>query len=164
MEDCALRMTSKFNRDFLSQTPYQLKFSRQCDHQLLFSCEVACTGVIGCWRRSTLYWWLPKHNGDFFIPRYISGKIFMEIWSVVIMWAGTSIAGAWQGLHSTDDFQIVMETSLSQCTSLLKFSWKYDQQFSSGRVRNCWCLAEVWAPRMISKILWWFSWPEIYLW
>ena len=39
-----------------------------------------------------------------------------------------------------DEFQIVMKSSLSQCTSLVKFSWKYDQQFSSGQVGHCWCL------------------------
>ena len=36
--------------------------------------------------------------------------------------------GVGGGLHSTDDFQSVMETSLSQDTSLVKFSWRYDQQ------------------------------------
>ena len=39
-----------------------------------------------------------------------------------IIWAGVSIAGAWQGLHFTDDFQTVMKTSLSQCTLVVKFS------------------------------------------
>ena len=32
-----------------------------------------------------------------------------------------------------------------------KIFMKYDQQFLSGRVRHCWCLAEVCAPHMISK-------------
>ena len=41
-----------------------------------------------------------------------------------------------QGLHSMDDFQIVMKTSLSQYTSVVKFSWRYDQQFSSGTWRR----------------------------
>ena len=30
------------------------------------------------------------------------------------------MAGAWQGLHSMDDFHIAMDTSLSQCTALVK--------------------------------------------
>ena len=64
-----------------------------------------------------------------------------------------SNAGAWQGLLSMDDFQMVMEASLSQRTSLVKFLRHYDQQFLSDRVRHCWCLAEVCSPRMISKIL-----------
>ena len=63
-----------------------------------------------------------------------------------------------QGPHSKDEFQIVMKTSLSQCISLAKFSWKYNQQFLSGREHHCWCLAEVYTPRMISKILWELSW------
>ena len=49
-----------------------------------------------------------------------------------------------------------LANSLSQCTSVVKFSWKYDQQFSSGWVRQCWCLAEVCTLQMISKILWGF--------
>ena len=36
------------------------------------------------------------------------------------------------GLCSTNDFQSVKETSLQQDTSLIKFSWRYDQELSSG--------------------------------
>lgn len=63
------------------------------------------------------------------------------------------------GLHSTDDFQGVMETSLSQVTSLVKFSWRYDQHLSSGQVHKCLCLAEVCTSQIISKILVRIPWP-----
>ena len=36
--------------------------------------------------------------------------------------------------------------------SLVKVSWRYDLELSSGEVRHCWCLAEVCAPRMSSKM------------
>ena len=51
-----------------------------------------------------------------------------------------------------NDFQIVKETSLWKDRSLLKFSWRYNQELSSGWVRHCWCLAEVCTLRMSSKI------------
>ena len=63
--------------------------------------------------------------------------------------------GTGRSLHSTDDFQTAMETSLSQGKSLVKFSWRYDQQLlSSGQVHHCWCLVEVWALQMFSILLW----------
>ena len=45
----------------------------------LLSREVANGGVVGHWWKSALNEGLPKCNGDFLIPRYISGKIGMEI-------------------------------------------------------------------------------------
>ena len=75
-----------------------------------------------------------------------------------IICAGASNAGAWQGLCSTGWLPNCKGDFLPQCTSLVKFSLKYDQQFSSGRVCHCWCLAEVYAPRMISNILWSLTW------
>ena len=36
------------------------------------------------------------------------------------------------GLRSTNDFQSVKETSLGKDRSLIKFSWSYDQELSSG--------------------------------
>ena len=106
----------------------------------------------------------PGSIGAIFKKSTVIGSHISSIKTRKIIWAGPSIAGAWQGLWSTDGFQIVIKTSLSNCTSLVKFSWKYDQQFSFGRVRHCWCLAEVCTPRMISKILWGLSWLQIYLW
>ena len=101
--------------------------------------------------------WLPRSNGNFYIPRFISGKMFMEIWSAVIIWSDTSIAG--RDFCSTGDFQIVMEISLSQGISLVKFLWRHDQQLLSGEVCPCWCLAEVCKLWMISKMWWGLSWP-----
>ena len=37
-----------------------------------------------------------------------------------------------RGLRSMNDFQNVKETSLSQDRSLIKFSWRHDQELSSG--------------------------------
>ena len=44
-------------------------------------------------------------------------------------------SGVGGDLRSTDDFQSVMETSLSQNTFLVKFSWRYDLKLSSGQVQ-----------------------------
>ena len=60
------------------------------------------------------------------------------------------LPGVGGGLHFTDDFQIVVETSLSQNTSLVKFSWRYDRQLSPGQVHNCSCLVEACALQMTS--------------
>ena len=44
------------------------------------------------------------------------------------------LSGVGGSLNSMNDFQIVVETSLFQDTSLVKFSWTYDQKllFGSG--------------------------------
>ena len=39
---------------------------------------------------------------------------------------------AGRGLRSTNDFQSVKEISLWQDRSLMKFSWRYNQELSSG--------------------------------
>ena len=44
---------------------------------------------------SALYGWIPNFSEDFLIPMYISGKIFMKIWSAVFL-VGCDIAGIWQ--------------------------------------------------------------------
>ena len=63
-----------------------------------------------------------------------------------------------KGLHSIDDFECVMGTSLCQDTSLAKFPVRYDQQLSFGQVRHHWYLAEVCTLRMISKMQWALLW------
>ena len=50
-----------------------------------------------------------------------------------------------------NEFQSVKETSLWQNRSLVKFSWRYDQELSSGSERHCWCLVEVCALWMSSN-------------
>ena len=53
-----------------------------------------------------------------------------------------------------EDFQSVILTSLSQDRSIIKFSWRYDQQLSSGQVHSCRCVAEVCALWMSSIMYW----------
>ena len=53
------------------------------------------------------------------------------------------LSGVGGGPHSTDDFQRVMETSLSQDTSLVKFLWRYDLWLSSGQVQALLVLSRV---------------------
>ena len=53
-----------------------------------------------------------------------------------------------------DDFQSIVETSLSQYASLVKVLWRYDWHLLSGWARHCWCLAEACSLQMIFKILW----------
>ena len=56
------------------------------------------------------------------MARWISNKIFREIRSGVIVWLGASLLVLGGRLHSTDEFQNVMMTSLIVDTSLVKFS------------------------------------------
>ena len=37
-----------------------------------------------------------------------------------------------------NEFQNIEKTSLSQERSLIKISWRYDQELSSGKACHCW--------------------------
>ena len=51
----------------------------------------------------------------------------MEIRSGVIIWLGVPLLVLGGGLRSMDEFENVLATFLALDTSLVKFSWKYDQ-------------------------------------
>ena len=66
--------------------------------------------------------------------------------------AARGIARDGRGLCFPDNFQNFMVTSLSQATSLVKFSGRYDQQLLSGQVCHCWVFAEICALHTTCKI------------
>ena len=69
--------------------------------------------VIWLWWRSVFYGWLPNCNGDFLILRYIYSKLFMKIWSTVIVLSGAWLLVFAGGMRSMHDFPNVMGTSLA---------------------------------------------------
>ena len=73
----------------------------------------------------------PKYHEDFLGSVSISGKKFYEdrISSYYIRRVILPLSG---GVCSTNDFQSVKETSLGQDRSLIKLSWKYNQELLSG--------------------------------
>ena len=76
----------------------------------------------------------PGNVGSYSKKSTVIGSHISSIKTRKLIWAGASNAGAWQGLCSTDDFQIVMETSLSQFTSLEKNS---ENMIISFRLVGC---------------------------
>ena len=52
-----------------------------------------------------------------------------------------------------NDLQNVVEASMSQDTSLIKFSLRSDQQLSSGLVHHCRCLPEVCVPDNFQNVM-----------
>ena len=70
-------------------------------------------------RRAALFTWLPKFNGALLVASTISGKIFMKIRSVLIIFLGIG-----RGTCSMDDFQNQMDCSLYHPQPLHKISSK----------------------------------------
>ena len=95
------------------------------------------------WRRSAHYEWFPKCKGDFPMARWIANKIFMEIWSGVIVWLGAPLLVLGGGLRSTDRVPKCNDNFLGRWCISGKIFIRCDQQLS---VQN------------ISKILWGLSW------
>ena len=108
----------------------------------LVRCAIAGPG-----RRSALYGRVQKCNGDFLGCWYISGKIFMKMWSAVI---GTPVLVFGGGMRNTDDFQNIMRTFLALDKNFKKIQSVVIEIL--GELLYPWVLAEVCTLQMVFKV------------
>ena len=94
--------------------------------------QVYPTGSMDHKAGSAVYGWLPNCDEDFLIPMYISGKVFMKMWSVVIKILGVILPlNVGGGLCFTDNFQNLMDCSLYHSRHFQKILSKSVHNFLS---------------------------------
>ena len=89
--------------------------------------QVSPPGSVDHKSRFVLYGWFPNCKKDFLISMYISGKIFMKIWSAVFVWSCAPLLVFGEGMHCTDDIQNIMRTFFALDVFLAKILWRYVQ-------------------------------------